>query len=59
MGLLRVAILSPGDMGGGVGAALAEHGVWVSEMAPQHVSLERYFLEVTGGDAAGQGEGGQ
>ena len=26
MGLQRIAILSPGDMGGGVGAALAEHG---------------------------------
>ena len=40
-------------------AALAEHGVWVSEMAPQHVSLERYFLEITGGDAHGEGEGGE
>ena len=40
-------------------AALAERGVWVSEMAPQHVSLERYFLEITGGDAHGEGEGSE
>ena len=34
--------------------ALAEHGVYVSEMAPQKLSLERYFLDVTG-DVTGDG----
>ena len=31
--------------------ALAEQGVFVKEMAPVQVSLERYFLEVTGDDS--------
>ena len=33
-------------------AALAEQGIYVSEMAPMQVSLERYFLEVTGDSEA-------
>ncbi len=32
--------------------ALSEHGVAVKEMSPVEVSLERYFLEVTGDDSA-------
>ena len=37
--------------------ALAEQGVSVKEMAPVQVSLERYFLEVTGDDSpSAQGE---
>ena len=40
-------------------AALAQQDVWIREMAPVHVSLERYFLEVTGSDANGEGEDGQ
>ncbi len=31
---------------------LAEHSVAVKEMSPVEVSLERYFLEVTGDDSA-------
>ena len=33
-------------------ATLAGEGVYVSEMTPIQTSLERYFLEVTGSDAA-------
>ncbi|PZC46904.1 MAG: ABC-2 type transport system ATP-binding protein [Chloroflexi bacterium] len=40
-------------------AALAQHDVWIREMAPVEVSLERYFLEVTGSDANEETEGGQ
>ena len=44
-------------MGGELTKALAEQGVSVKEMAPVQVSLERYFLEVTGDDSpSAQGE---
>jgi len=33
-------------------AALAKAGIYVSEMTQQQVSLEQYFLEVTGEDAS-------
>lgn len=38
-------------------ALLAKEGVYVSEMAPLQLSLERYFLEVTGEDSSVIAEG--
>ena len=42
---------APPERSGELTIALAEQGVAVKEMAPVQVSLERYFLEVTGDDS--------
>ena len=43
-----VVVTGPPERSWEVTAALAKEGVYVSEMAPVQVSLERYFLQVTG-----------
>ena len=43
---------APPERSGELTAALAEQGVLVTEMAPVQVSLERYFLEMTGDDSS-------
>ncbi|MBI2165092.1 MAG: ABC transporter ATP-binding protein [Chloroflexi bacterium] len=42
-----------------VTAALAQQGVYISEMTPAQRSLEEYFLEVTGEDASSGPKGGK
>ncbi len=41
---------APPDRSWELTAALSDQGVAVKEMSPVHVSLEHYFLEVTGND---------
>lgn len=47
-----VASVSP-DRAGDVTRALAQQDVYVTEMVPQKVSLEKYFLQVTAQNGAG------
>ena len=47
-----ILIGAPPDRSWEITEALAKEGIYVSEMAPLLVSLERYFLEVTGQDTA-------
>ncbi|MBI4340486.1 MAG: ABC transporter ATP-binding protein, partial [Chloroflexi bacterium] len=45
-----IVAAAPPERSGDITRELAERGVFVTELAPVHVSLERYFLEVTGSD---------
>ena len=54
-----LVVTAPPERSWEVTAALAAHGIYVAEMAPVEVSLERYFLEITGDDASAQQEASQ
>jgi len=45
-------VTAPQDRSWEIGRALAERGLYVSELVPLHRTLEEYFMEVTGTDPA-------
>ncbi len=47
-----IVATAPPERSGDISRALAKHDVYVTEMAPVRLSLERFFLEVTGDDSA-------
>src|SRR5579884_4279610 len=48
----KLVVSAPVDRSADVNRALAEAGLYASEVRPGMESLERYFLDVTGGAAA-------
>jgi hypothetical protein len=46
-----LVVAAPPDSAARINALLAERGIYLSELRPQEGSLERFFLEVTAGDA--------
>jgi ABC-2 type transport system ATP-binding protein len=53
----HLAVDAPATEGSRISKALAERGLYVSELRPEEVSLEDVFLELTGESAGPQGEG--
>jgi ABC-2 type transport system ATP-binding protein len=51
-----LTVTAPPERSWELTAALAQAGVYVGEMATVHVSLEEYFLEVTGGQGDAEAE---
>jgi ABC-2 type transport system ATP-binding protein len=48
----RLRLEAPHERAADISRALAEHHIYVSELRPRESSLEDFFLEVTGEDAA-------